>query len=206
MRSGSNSSTCSALSRCRSGRSGRTPAQGDRRIRSGRAGRIGGRSASALMPVDQAAMNTRIPGCAVRPRMESGAIHPHRSRRTPDRHQAPGRLREVRRVRGGGVRQRRELLPRPLQVPHRRNDRCRTRRRHRRRDRWTGSAIRSGPGTLRAGGFAPPVHASRIQLPTAIVGLDVNDWTDVRARYDQMQDLVESNGEVCHSFDAVMGF
>ena len=44
-----------------------------------------------------------------------------------------------------------------------------------------------------------------VQLPTAIVGLDVNDWEPIRRRYDEMQALVESNGEPCHSFDAVMG-
>ena len=51
-----------------------------------------------------------------------------------------------------------------------------------------------------------PYMRAGVQLPTAIVGLDVNDWTAVRKRYDEMQDLVESNGEACHSFDAVMGF
>lgn len=50
-----------------------------------------------------------------------------------------------------------------------------------------------------------PYMRAGVQLPTAIVGLDVNDWSRIRARYEQMQALVESNGEACHSFDAVMG-
>ena len=51
-----------------------------------------------------------------------------------------------------------------------------------------------------------PYLRAGVQLPTVIVGLDVSDWTAVRGRYDEMQDLVETNGEACHSFDAVMGF
>ena len=50
-----------------------------------------------------------------------------------------------------------------------------------------------------------PYMRAGVQLPTAIVGLDVNDWSRIRVRYDAMQALVESNGEGCHSFDAVMG-
>jgi len=49
-----------------------------------------------------------------------------------------------------------------------------------------------------------PYMRAGVQLPTAIVGLDVNDWSPIRARYDEMQALVEANGEACHSFDAVM--
>jgi Restriction endonuclease BglII len=49
-----------------------------------------------------------------------------------------------------------------------------------------------------------PYMRAGVQLPTAIVGLDVNDWSQVRARYDEMRLLVESHGEACHSFDAVM--
>ena len=51
-----------------------------------------------------------------------------------------------------------------------------------------------------------PYMRAGVQLPTAIVGIDVNDWDRTRTRYDEMQELVESNGEPCHSFDAVMGF
>lgn len=50
-----------------------------------------------------------------------------------------------------------------------------------------------------------PYMRAGVQLPTAIIGLDVNDWSEIRARYDEMCMLVESNGEACHSFDAVMG-
>lgn len=49
-----------------------------------------------------------------------------------------------------------------------------------------------------------PYMRAGVQLPTAIVGIDVNDWEPIRVRYAQMQELVESNGEACHSFDAVM--
>lgn len=51
-----------------------------------------------------------------------------------------------------------------------------------------------------------PYMRAGLQLPTAIVGLDVNDWSLVRTRYEEMERLVEANGEACHSFDAVMGF
>jgi len=51
-----------------------------------------------------------------------------------------------------------------------------------------------------------PYMRAGVQLPTAIVGLDVNDWSRIRNRYHEMQALVESNGEACHSFDEVMGF
>jgi hypothetical protein len=50
-----------------------------------------------------------------------------------------------------------------------------------------------------------PYMRAGLQLPTAIVGIDVNDWTAIRRSYSEMQELVESNGEACHSFDAVMG-
>jgi len=49
-----------------------------------------------------------------------------------------------------------------------------------------------------------PYMRAGVQLPTAIVGLDVNDWAPIRARYEEMQALVEANGETCHTFDAVM--
>jgi hypothetical protein len=49
-----------------------------------------------------------------------------------------------------------------------------------------------------------PYMRAGVQLPTAIVGLDVNDWGWIRARYDEMKALVESNGEACHSFDSVV--
>lgn len=49
-----------------------------------------------------------------------------------------------------------------------------------------------------------PYMRAGVQLPTALIGLDVNDWSRVRDRYAEMQQLVESNGERCHSFEAVM--
>ena len=49
-----------------------------------------------------------------------------------------------------------------------------------------------------------PYMRQGVQLPTAIVGLDVSDWEPIRVRYTQMRQVVESNGERCHSFEAVM--
>jgi hypothetical protein len=43
-----------------------------------------------------------------------------------------------------------------------------------------------------------------LQLPTAIVGLDVNDWTPVQERYDEMLAQLVSNGETGHTFDTVL--
>jgi hypothetical protein len=49
-----------------------------------------------------------------------------------------------------------------------------------------------------------PYMRAGVQLPTALVGIDVNDWEPIRTRYREMQELVEANREPCHSFDAVM--
>jgi hypothetical protein len=49
-----------------------------------------------------------------------------------------------------------------------------------------------------------PYMRAGVQLPTAIIGIDVNDWEPVRRRYEEMRALVESNGEPCHSFSSVM--
>jgi hypothetical protein len=43
-----------------------------------------------------------------------------------------------------------------------------------------------------------------LQLPTAIIGLDVNDWTPVQQRYDEMLALLVANGETGHSFETVL--
>jgi hypothetical protein len=43
-----------------------------------------------------------------------------------------------------------------------------------------------------------------LQLPTAIIGLDVNDWTLVQERYDEMLAQLVSNGETGHAFDTVL--
>jgi hypothetical protein len=43
-----------------------------------------------------------------------------------------------------------------------------------------------------------------LQLPTAVVGVDVNDWSPIRVRYEEMFELVVANGESAHAFDAVM--
>jgi hypothetical protein len=43
-----------------------------------------------------------------------------------------------------------------------------------------------------------------LQLPTAIIGLDVNDWSLVRERYDEMLALLVANSETAHSFETVL--
>ena len=42
-----------------------------------------------------------------------------------------------------------------------------------------------------------------LQLPTAIIGLDVNDWTTIEARYNEMLDVLVANGESGHAFDVI---
>jgi hypothetical protein len=49
-----------------------------------------------------------------------------------------------------------------------------------------------------------PYMRAGVQLPTAIIGIDVNDWQPIRDRYEEMRALVEANGEPCHPFDAVI--
>jgi len=49
-----------------------------------------------------------------------------------------------------------------------------------------------------------PYMRAGLQLPTAIVGIDVNDWSAIRARYDEMYALVTANGESAHAFDALI--
>ncbi len=49
-----------------------------------------------------------------------------------------------------------------------------------------------------------PYMRAGVQLPTAIIGIDVNDWEPIRDRYEEMRALVEANGEPCHPFDSVM--
>ena len=54
-----------------------------------------------------------------------------------------------------------------------------------------------------ATGLLPYMRAG-LQLPTAIVGLDVNDWAPVEARYDEMLATLEANGETGHAFETVL--
>jgi len=54
-----------------------------------------------------------------------------------------------------------------------------------------------------ATGLLPYMRAG-LQLPTAIVGLDVNDWAPVEARYGEMLATLTANGETGHAFDAVL--
>jgi hypothetical protein len=48
-----------------------------------------------------------------------------------------------------------------------------------------------------------PYMRHGVQLPTAIVGLDVNDWSPVEARYNEMLEVLQENGESGHPFDVV---
>lgn len=50
-----------------------------------------------------------------------------------------------------------------------------------------------------------PYMRAGLQLPTAIIGVDVNDWSAIEARYREMQALVEANGEACHWFEVIVG-
>jgi hypothetical protein len=43
-----------------------------------------------------------------------------------------------------------------------------------------------------------------LQLPTAIIGLDMNDWSTVEARYSAMLAILVANGESGHAFEAVL--
>jgi hypothetical protein len=49
-----------------------------------------------------------------------------------------------------------------------------------------------------------PYMRAGLQLPTAIVGIDVNEWSAIQARYGEMLDVVRANGESAHAFDAVI--
>ena len=50
-----------------------------------------------------------------------------------------------------------------------------------------------------------PYMGIGLQLPTVVVGLDLNDWTPIRARYEEMRAVAEANGLDCHPFEAVFG-
>jgi len=54
-----------------------------------------------------------------------------------------------------------------------------------------------------ATGLLPYMRAG-LQLPTAIVGLDVNDWSPIEARYSEMLATLTANGETGHAFEAVL--
>lgn len=50
-----------------------------------------------------------------------------------------------------------------------------------------------------------PYMGIGLQLPTVVIGLDLNDWSPVSRRYEEMRNVAESNGLECHSFEAVFG-
>lgn len=54
-----------------------------------------------------------------------------------------------------------------------------------------------------ATGLLPYMRAG-LQLPTAIVGLDVNDWSRVERRYNEMVEVLTANGESAHAFETVL--
>lgn len=54
-----------------------------------------------------------------------------------------------------------------------------------------------------ATGLLPYMRAG-LQLPTAIVGLDVNDWSAIERRYDEMLAVLVANGETGHDFQTVL--
>jgi hypothetical protein len=61
-----------------------------------------------------------------------------------------------------------------------------------------------GQATWEAATALLPYMRAGLQLPTAIVGVDVNDWATVRTRYEEMLALLEANGETGHPFDVVL--
>ena len=50
-----------------------------------------------------------------------------------------------------------------------------------------------------------PYMGIGLQLPTVVVGLDLNDWSAVSRRYEEMRDVAEANGLDCHPFQTVFG-
>jgi hypothetical protein len=50
-----------------------------------------------------------------------------------------------------------------------------------------------------------PYMGIGLQLPTVVVGLDLNDWSAVARRYEEMRGVSEANGLACHSFETVFG-
>ncbi len=50
-----------------------------------------------------------------------------------------------------------------------------------------------------------PYMGLGLQLPTVVVGLDLNDWSAIRRRYEEMRAVAEENGLECHPFETVFG-
>jgi hypothetical protein len=50
-----------------------------------------------------------------------------------------------------------------------------------------------------------PYMGIGLQLPTLVVGLDLNDWSAVKERYEEMRAVAEGRGLDCHPFDTVFG-
>lgn len=48
-----------------------------------------------------------------------------------------------------------------------------------------------------------PHLRAAINIPLAIVGIEVADWAPVQDAYERMQAVVEENGETCHRFEVV---
>jgi hypothetical protein len=61
-----------------------------------------------------------------------------------------------------------------------------------------------GQATWESATMLLPYMRAGLQLPTAIVGLDVNDWSPIRERYEEMLVELEANGETGHPFESVL--
>ncbi len=61
-----------------------------------------------------------------------------------------------------------------------------------------------GQATWESATMLLPYMRAGLQLPTAIVGLDVNDWSPIRERYEEMLVELEANGETGHAFESVL--
>ncbi len=61
-----------------------------------------------------------------------------------------------------------------------------------------------GQATWESATMLLPYMRAGLQLPTAIVGLDVNDWSPIRERYEEMLAELEANSETGHAFESVL--
>jgi len=61
----------------------------------------------------------------------------------------------------------------------------------------------SGVATFEQAVSLLPYMRIGIQLPIWVVGLDVDDWAPIRARYDEMQAEASAHGIRCHPFDFI---
>jgi hypothetical protein len=50
-----------------------------------------------------------------------------------------------------------------------------------------------------------PYMAIGIQMPIWVVGIEPDDFSEVRSHYDAMFAVATANGVACHSFESVWG-